>query len=195
MKPVTQTRGYENDSFRGNCFPACIASIFELPLPAVPRYDTQHVYNWLRRRYPGIGMKRIVYFKPHPKYPFEYVDIAKAKPPDHPGYWIATVESPRFTTLCHRCFGKKRIKVYLKDDGHLPEKERVSRRERCFACKGKGREIGLHAVVMQGNKLAWDPSPKRDMGIGRFRGETLFYVNDPSLLHRVRTPSARGSST
>ena len=50
MKPVTQTR----TGRRGNCFPSCLASVFETPLPefgltADPEYD-DNVDRWLARR-------------------------------------------------------------------------------------------------------------------------------------------------
>lgn len=159
---------------------ACTASIFELPLSAVPRkgHGDLTMNKWLRRRYPGLGVQRITYFKPHSKYPYEYVDEFLKEPRRViPGFWIATVESPRFTTMCSRCAGFGRITAIL-----------VSKRKRgmrCFHCKGTGKVTGLHAVVMEGMTLAWDPSPDRDMGIGRFHGETVFVVIDPAKLARV----------
>lgn len=181
MKPVTQTREYRSDASRGNCMAACVASIFELPLSAVPRkgHGDLTMTKWLRRRYPGIGTRRVTYFKPHPKYPYEYVDEFLDEPRNAvPGFWIATVKSPRFTTMCGRCAGEGRITVILEN--------KSKRGIRCFHCEGTGRVSGLHAVVMEWQTMVWDPSPKRDMGIGGFHGETSFVILDPSKFKRER---------
>lgn len=185
MKKVTQTRGYVSDDSRGNCLAACFASIFELPLSAVPRNDDQKVYKWLKRRYPGVSLVRKHYTERHPEYPYEWLNVGYDEPPNsYHGLWIATVESPRFTTTCTRCGGAKKIEVLLKEDGHLPHDERERATVSCVVCEGTGHEPGLHAVVMRGYELAWDPSPEREMGFGRYRGETTFIVTDPSLLAR-----------
>jgi hypothetical protein len=39
-----------------------------------------------------------------------------------------------------------------------------------------------HAVVMHGWELAWDPHPRRDMGVGPCRGMAWWEVVDPSKL-------------
>ena len=47
MRPVTQSRV----GAHGRCFPACVASILEVPESSVPGYeDTPDVYHWLERR-------------------------------------------------------------------------------------------------------------------------------------------------
>ena len=47
MKPVTQSKV----GAHGRCFPACVASILEVPESSVPGYeDTPDVYQWLERR-------------------------------------------------------------------------------------------------------------------------------------------------
>lgn len=56
MKPVMQTLFGKNN---GNCLPACLASILEIPLEAVPHfcrlYDddhwAQHMSDWLRKHF------------------------------------------------------------------------------------------------------------------------------------------------
>lgn len=186
MRPVTQTHGYVDDAHRGNCVAACIASIFELPLTAVPRKDdSTKLHAWLCRRYPGVTVLKRLWQEPHPEYPYEFVPVFKDEPPFNLGYWIATVESPRFTTACPRCEGSGEAVVYLDEwrEGIQPE-ERDRRFVACFVCAGTGRVRGLHAVVMRGTRLEWDPSPQREMGIGRYHGETLFMVENPALLAR-----------
>jgi hypothetical protein len=41
MKPVDQTQ-FRGDAEHGNCVPACVASILELPLEAVPHFAALH---------------------------------------------------------------------------------------------------------------------------------------------------------
>ncbi|KKK94317.1 hypothetical protein LCGC14_2684070 [marine sediment metagenome] len=43
MKPVTQTIF----SKEGNCFPACIASILEIPLGSIPNFCVEYPSDWL----------------------------------------------------------------------------------------------------------------------------------------------------
>jgi hypothetical protein len=177
VKPVTQTVGYVDDDNRGNCMAACLATIFELPLSAVPRKDNREkIQKWLDKRVPGVTIESRSYDEPHPKYPFEQSAVFNERPPLHNSYWIATVKSPRFTTTCNRCWGQRKIQVILDTEA------RRKRTIKCHRCDGSGRQPGLHAVVMQYAKLAWDPSPQRDMGHGGFHGETLFIVGDPARL-------------
>jgi hypothetical protein len=177
-----------DDDHRGNCFPSCVASIFALPLSAVPRSEHK-MEAWLADRYPGVGMMKRTYMEPHPEFPYEFVSVFQERPPYYPGLWIATVESPRFTTRCHRCAGEGEIRVYLDAwvEG-VADEDRDSRMVACHECGGDGRTSGLHAVVMSGAILAWDPSPQREEGFGRFHGEVVFVVTDGSKLVRSARP-------
>ena len=58
MIPVDQTILYDPDpaSLMGNCFQACVASIFELPLDMVPHFCQEEDWyllftNWLEENY------------------------------------------------------------------------------------------------------------------------------------------------
>lgn len=62
MKPVMQTVFGEG---KGNCFAACLASILELPIEAVPNFMAEHRSDWfgaLNRWLAGTGL-RCVYVK------------------------------------------------------------------------------------------------------------------------------------
>ena len=59
MKPVDQVQFYdpEVEGSRGDCLPACIASILELPLADVPIFESTpdlpwdgHMVDWLMQR-------------------------------------------------------------------------------------------------------------------------------------------------
>lgn len=92
MKPVDQTITTHPE---GNCFPACLASILEIPLEEVPHAKGegwQYYYNqWLRPR----GLALITVGLP--------ADIQTMSPElrryHMPGYTILAVQSPRYDCL------------------------------------------------------------------------------------------------
>ena len=180
MRRVTQTQLVHvdadgvmlKDSPPGNCFPACVASIFELPIDQAPgtRGNTQHVRDWLALNFPGIGL----------------VSRDWNEPRDHVyngGYWIATVLSTRFREPdCHHCTTDRRRKS-------KPEWD-FWRRDECPRCEGTGHPIGLHAIVMEHANRAWDPHPEADWDSEpQIMGETVFTVEDPSRLAARVIPS------
>jgi hypothetical protein len=59
--------GVRLEKSTGDCYPACIASIFEIPLRDAPGRNgsSQEVWDWLARNYPGVGMV-VRDFGPHP---------------------------------------------------------------------------------------------------------------------------------
>jgi hypothetical protein len=49
------------------------------------------------------------------------------------------------------------------------------------------RTGGLHAIVMHGKDVAWDPHPQRDMGFGLCAGMGYWIVRDPAAIpHHAR---------
>lgn len=64
MKPVDQTIFPIGDEGRGDCFRACVASIFELPIEKVPDFCAkrnweEHLEEWLAHRRMGYVEVRI----------------------------------------------------------------------------------------------------------------------------------------
>lgn len=161
----------------GDCFPACVASIFEIPLEQAPgrRGNTQEVWDWLALNFPGVGVVARSW------------QVPRDEPEWHQGYWIATVLSARFREPdCGHCTPDRRRKS-RPDVGFF-------RRDECPVCDGTGHAVGLHAVVMEGRRRVWDPHPQADWDAPlRFMGEDFFVVTDPSRLtaRGVPQPIAR----
>lgn len=160
------------DSPPGDCLPACIASIFELDLDDAPGLGgrNQQIWDWLALNYPGIGMAARDWLEPR-------------KDVHHKGFWIATTVSPRYReSVCHYCNA-------VRAESEPPY---FWRRDECPHCNGTGQQRGLHAVVMEHGKLAWDPHPQAtwpdELPIV---GETYFTVTDPSRLTARVLPQRR----
>jgi hypothetical protein len=154
MRPIEQPTVGEGT---GTCIAASVASIFEVPISACaimmpPDNYSQKVYEWTRECYPGL---RCV----HRTYATNYRIV------DHDeGRWdydLDEVEIPWFPGYWMGTFESPRITA---SSGPY---------------KGKP---GLHCVVMKNRELVWDPHPQRDMGVGKFFGEYVWYVEDPSKL-------------
>jgi hypothetical protein len=82
MIPVEQTKLIYPD---GNCFPACIASILEIPLDDVPCF---HGENWLERYNEWLKDKNLCLIN------VLYLN-AEGQPNVPPGYSILAADSPR----------------------------------------------------------------------------------------------------
>ena len=166
---------------RGDCLAACVASIFEVPYEDCAEIDgdTETVRAWLTARYPGLSVSYRI---------FHGLDDCPERIGDHvnwpthhweQGYWIASVWSPRIPdreTFDCGC-------AYDSDNQPKPPDPD------CRWCHGEphkrsmGITWGLHAVVMRGARLAWDPHPSRDPNAGLyFAGAVTFVVTDPALL-------------
>lgn len=84
---------------RGNCLAACVASIFEIPLPSLTGvYDSQSLWKWLGEHVPCIGMIAHTYYDL--KGGINEVELGTRRPEGYsglPGFtpWIAVVRSPR----------------------------------------------------------------------------------------------------
>lgn len=153
--------GRRVDGSSGDCYPACIASIFEIPLDQAPgaNGNSQEVWDWLALNFAGIGIDVRVWDEPR-----DHVH--------HSGFWIATIVSPRFKDHCYSCH---------------PDRETSDppwyRRDECPRCDGTGWAPGLHAVVMENGKRVWDPHPEVDWDAPiEIIGETVFTVTDPARL-------------
>lgn len=184
MRRVTQSvtvdideRGIRVEGTQGDCYVACIASVFELPLEGCPGLggNSQQVWNWLAANYPGVGM--IV----------RDWTVPRDEPDRHEGFWIAHVLSPRFREPdCHHC---------------TPDRRRRSRpphfwrRDECPACDGTGHSHGVHAIVMEHWRPVWDPHPHVAGLLDSYKyvGETVFVVTDPARLQPRTLPSPSAS--
>lgn len=157
------------DTPPGDCYQACVASIFELPLPLAPGYggNSQSIWDWLALNYPGIGMVARSWVEP--------------KDPEYrQGYWIATIISDRFREPdCGHC----------RPENDKSEPPFYWTREECPHCEGGGHQRGLHAVVMENRVRVWDPHPEADWDAPlRIVGETFFVVTDPARLSARTVP-------
>lgn len=139
---------------RGNCFAACVASIFERPLADFyDVYDYQGLCRWIKAAYPGVGARSRWHATDDPDRRGTQDDWIDPVPlgsvvPDSsvPGalLWIATAKSPR---IGKTAYGP-----------------------------------GLHCVVMRGAEMVWDPHPHREQGVGNQYAMTWFEVVDPGRL-------------
>lgn len=150
---------------RGDCMRASVASLFDLALEDVPHFaaadDWWDVWlRWLEAR--GLRVANVFYA------------VDENDPSTligWPGevYWLATVYSPRGRARCHTCKGRG------KHRNHRP----------CRGCDATGLVPSLHSVVMLGREIVWDPHPRRDMGHLGFCGGYEFRVIDPARMQYV----------
>ncbi len=190
MEPVEQRLLWRPDDHpdgpqRGDCVRACVASIFEVPYEKVesiqPGGDSGDLRAWVKDRHPGVEPLHRLLVPLHLDRP-EQLDDLDSWPTSHyhPGYWIAAIKSPRIPA--REAFGCGCTESVPDGD---PD---------CRWCEGEpgkrsmGIEWGLHAVVMHGGVVAWDPHPEAedrdpDEPI-LFYSATTFVVVDPSLIRR-----------
>lgn len=179
MKPVEQRYmaifdEHGDNVQRGDCLTACVASIFELPIDAVPFFVDEDDWHgsytgWLRERGLVLGAPHVVVDVNDPT-------VLRGHPTDGI-YWIATVKSPRGLTRCVICKGEAKAQHqwlgveerYVEYDEPRP----------CVECNATGRTPSLHAVVMLGGELVWDPHPQREMGHLGFVSGEWFILADP----------------
>lgn len=174
MIHVKQTRTYEGPEYRGNCYSACVASIFELPIDRVPDLHgggDSALNEWLAVYYPGVRVESR-----------DIVPTEGSTWKGVQGLWIATVESPRYTEECrYHTAG--------------PDAEEMEpfwwHRENCPHCCGGGERPGYHAVVAEGRFVKHDPHPAIAGYAweynGRLCGWSRFVVVDPARLSVRRT--------
>lgn len=155
MRPIEQPTFGEDT---GTCLAASLSSIFEVPLtqcePVMPPNNhSQSVMTWTTEHYPGI---RCLPRSCSRNYRIENIDGE-----DVWRYDLEETEIPWHPGYWIGTFESPRITVTH------------------GAYKGM---LGLHAVVMKNRELVWDPHPKREMGVGKFFGEYVWSVEDPSKL-------------
>lgn len=178
MIHVKQTRTYEGPEYRGNCYQACVASIFELAIDMVPdlhgRGDSL-LQHWLDVHYPGVAVRSRDVVPLDPRTEQFTLPVGQ-------GWWIATVQSTRFVEPCN----------YHVVEGGEPMPPYWYHALECPHCGGNGDRPGFHAIVCRGNKVEHDPHP--DCGgydwsyVGKLVGVTSFEVSDPSRLSVRLTP-------
>jgi hypothetical protein len=160
---------------RGDCLRACVASIFELPLADVPHFveadDWLGWYTrWVRARGFVLGTVRLSVGEENP--------LRLTGHPTEGIYWIATVKSPRSRARCGVCGGAGvALRQWLGSEARYVEYDEP---QPCVECDATGLVPPLHAVVMCGGELAWDPHPLRDMGHGGWISGQWFIAADPA---------------
>lgn len=173
MIHVRQTKLYDPGPpvFRGNCYAACVASVFEVPLAALPELHGEQdtgLNRWLGFHFPGVKVVTR---------DFEPIEVTEdTQRAWRRGLWLATVESPRFTEEC----------LYHVVEGGTPLSPFFYEKSECPHCAGSGTRPGFHLVVCDGSKVAHDPHPAAG-GYGweyngRLCGETWFEIVDPGKL-------------
>lgn len=162
---------------RGDCLRACVASVLELPYEGVPGFTgySSGVAGWVKERFPGLGFLDQQVSRDYNR--AEHLDDWRSWPRTlyRPGYWIASVYSPRIPDeAVTGCGCVERV------PGGDPE---------CEWCHGSpedrhhGVRWGLHAVVMKNGQCAWDPHPERVRDPRfHFRSAMTFVVEDPAVL-------------
>jgi hypothetical protein len=172
---VKQRQKYESTERRGDCWTACIASIFEVPYETLPDLNSNRqsslLTEWLALHYPGVVMRQ----RDHVPFDAEddHVALRKIAPP---GFWIASVESPRFTEEC---------RFHVSGEG-TPLPPFWYERDACPHCGGSGERPGFHAVVCRSDLVVHDPSPDVTGYGWEYNGKlcsiTWFEVTDPARL-------------
>lgn len=108
MIPIYQTIF---DNKKGDCYAACIASIFEIPLESVPKPNGIDDDFWP------------IYHEWFAKYNARVISVARGDfiPPD--AYLVGTVKSPRFKDTDHA------VVIYGNKVVHDPHPDRTSERD------------------------------------------------------------------
>jgi hypothetical protein len=152
VRPVEQTELVPGGN--GNCVAACVASIFDVPLSDC---------------YPDIplgGDFNAVCRWTDARYPglaacsVDFFDAEAWKPIRRP---LEDVEWPTHRRSFWIAFveSPRAAAAGVLDSYGLPTQ---------------------HAVVMHGSELAWDPHPRRDMGVGPCCGKLWWEVRNPAVL-------------
>jgi hypothetical protein len=157
---VEPTRGYDGKG-RGNCVAACLASIFGLSLAEVEEGlsdgpTANGLMAWTESRFPWLECRNTDHSE----------NYREVEPPsdEHPeGTWTYDLPSvrPEAPTL-----GLWMASV-------------VSPRGVLRHGPYRGSPI-LHAVVMRGGNLVWDPHPRRAEGVGALVERTWWLARDPA---------------
>lgn len=160
---------------RGDCVVASVASVFGVPYEECVETKgyTANVAEWVTARYGGIveartqmlgdGWKRVERAGDHEQWPTSHYE---------PGYWLAGIWSTRIPDV--ERFGCGCAERVPGGDTN------------CRWCEGcpderfMGVDWGLHVVVMQNARVAWDPHPDANPDAPLyFRSATTFRLVDP----------------
>lgn len=181
MIHVKQRQKYESADRRGDCWTACVASIFEVPYETLPDLNANRqsslLAEWLGLHYPAITLRSRDYV------PFDAErDVDQLRKIAPPGFWIASVESPRFSEKC----------LYHASETGTPEPPFWYDPAECPHCGGTGERPGFHAVVCRRDEVVHDPHPEVE-GVGwsyngRLCSVSWFEVTDPGRLVPRRLP-------
>lgn len=182
MIPVEQRRlaifdEHGDNVQRGDCLTACVASLFELTIDEVPFFVESDnwwadYHNFFHER--GLQLAQV-------RFQVDEDDPTRLRGgPLHGIYWIGTVKSPRGRTRCSVCKGSGQTARQW--DSEFCEYVDYESPQPCSCCDATGLVPSLHAVVMCGVELVWDPHPQRDMGHLGFVSGEWFVVRDPSKL-------------
>lgn len=165
MIRVEQREMWTPEGNRGDCMKCCFASVLELDYDDVPHFAAMEDWygesrRWLAAR--GWALHGFNVAASHE-------DLPVAKPSiTVDGYWLAGVVSRRIQNPCGVCAPNDR--GFMLDGTPCPY------------CKGWGKTLGSHMIVMLNDEIAWDPHPRRADGHGGFTNGYFFRALDPSVL-------------
>ncbi len=97
MKPVNQTQFGEDE---GNCFPACLASVLELSLYAVPHFCLVYPSDWFQQTNKWLA-----------KWHLGIIQIDASTAPHVSGYHLMSGPSPR-GNVYHSVVGQNGVMVH-----------------------------------------------------------------------------------
>jgi hypothetical protein len=163
VKPVEQTTLYDGTGKRGNCVAACVASIFERPLDELegqgigPGCSARELMEWTRQHAAGLCVVNTDHSRN-----FRIVEN-EGKPDERWAYDLPTDDEIPDVFL-GGCYW---IATVVSPRGVLQHGPY------------RGSPV-LHAVVMRGHALVWDPHPQRYMGVGQLVGRTYWLAADPA---------------
>lgn len=144
MKGVKQTRFYRGDG-NGNCVAAALASLFELDLGGVDLPDgasDTEILAWSNTNYPLLECKTVDHCT-------NYKQVEDVTPGEPQGRWTFDLPAPAPEPPT-TSFWMATV---------------VSHRGLLVTGPYRGTPI-LHAVVMEGDNLVWDPHPDCDWSMG-----------------------------
>lgn len=157
----------------GDCLTACVASLFELPIDGVPFFVESD--RWWHEYHEFVAARGLCIER-------AWITVDETDPTKLSGWpgdrwWIATVKSPRGLARCSACKGSGQEERYWDGDQFVE----LDEARPCSYCTD-GLAPSLHAIVMYGRELAWDPHPQREMGHLGFVSGEQFGAPDPAKL-------------
>lgn len=164
MIPVEQREMWSAEGNRGDCMKCCFASVLELEYDDVPHFAAMEDWYGESRRWLADRGWTLHGFSIAGR--DETLPILKPRITVD-GYWLAGVVSRRVQNPCGGCNPED---PGFMVDGLL-----------CSYCRGWGKRLGSHMVVMKGAELVWDPHPRRDLGHAGFMSGSFFRPIDPAV--------------